>query len=139
MSGTCNNAEDVNNPTLRLLKLQREARAQLTTAYIENVNNCAVDINVGNVVRLNNQSAIHPPVTHGPGNYLSELACYRNYYRVRRINRRDVKLWEKEERRRRFEIEDRKKRKNNDFLKVLMTHRDDFFRYFKIKRSGSNV
>ncbi len=82
--------------------------------------------------------SIHAPVSHGQGNYLSELLPFRNYYRTKKQSRREMKAVEKEEKRRRFEIDERRRKKNAEYLKAVMLHRDDFFRFHKNKRSGKH-
>lgn len=80
---------------------------------------------------------IHPPVSLGPTNYVSDLLAYRNFYRTRKQMRRDVKAWEKEDRRRRLELEDRRKKKALEYHKALLSHREDFFRFHKNKKFGT--
>lgn len=86
------------------------------------------------------QSAtVHAPVSHGQGNYLSELLPFRSFYRTKKQSRREMKSVEKEERRRRAEIDDRRRKKSAEYVKAVMLHRDDFFRFHKNKRSGEHI
>ncbi|KAJ1441487.1 SNF2 family N-terminal domain-containing protein [Ochromonadaceae sp. CCMP2298] len=78
--------------------------------------------------------SFHPAVALGPSNYLAELLPYRNFYRTKKQMRKDVKAWEREERRRRLEVEDRRKRRSTEYHKTLMAHKDEFFRFHKNKK-----
>jgi hypothetical protein len=81
----------------------------------------------------------HAPVSHGQGNYLSELLPFRNYFRTKKQSRREMKAVEKEEKRRRSEIDERRRKKSAEYLKAVLLHRDDFFRFHKNKRSGKHL
>lgn len=84
-------------------------------------------------------AVVHPPVALGPTNYVTELLAHRSYYRNRKQQRRDVKAWEKEDRRRRLELEDRRKKKAVEYHKALLAHREDFFRFHKGRKFGKCV
>lgn len=110
--------------------LQRHVRAALIQQHIS-----VQTTKTSNSV-ANKQLSIHPPVALGPSNFLSELLPYRNFYRTKKHGKREVKAWEKDERRRRLELEDRRRRRMNEFHKMLVAHRDEFIRFHKGKRSG---
>lgn len=107
--------------------LQRQVRSALVKQYL-GAN--------GAQQSGSSSSHIHPPVALGPTNYITELLAYRSYYRNRKQARRDVKAWEKEDRRRRLELEDRRKKKAAEYHKTLMAHREDFFRFHKGRKFG---
>jgi ATP-dependent helicase STH1/SNF2 len=64
-----------------------------------------------------------------------ECLAYRAHYRVRRQNKRDNKSFEKDEKRKRMESEDRRRRRVNEYLRVLLDHRESFLRFHKQKRA----
>jgi hypothetical protein len=86
-----------------------------------------------------NAAVVHPPVALGPTNYVTELLAHRSFYRNRKQQRRDVKAWEKEDRRRRLELEDRRKKKATEYHKALLAHREDFFRFHKSRKFGEGL
>jgi hypothetical protein len=73
----------------------------------------------------------------GTSNYLSDMIPASSCYRIRKQSKREIKAWEKEDKRKRSEIEERKKRKVNDYHKTLMDHRDSFLKFHKGVRSGT--
>lgn len=79
---------------------------------------------------------MHPAVLHGPGGLFSYIAPRKTFTRNRRQAKRETRIWEKEERRRRMEIEDKKKRKALEHFRALLAHREEFFRFHKNKRIG---
>jgi hypothetical protein len=79
---------------------------------------------------------VHPAVLHGPGGLFSYIAPRKTFTRNRRQAKRETRIWEKEERRRRMEIEDKKKRKALEHFRALLAHREEFFRFHKNKRIG---
>ena len=109
-----------------LLKLQREARAQLLKEYIECAKRSAV--------------RIHPIETINADNFMQSQWCYllpyKQHARTKKQYTRDVKTFEKNDRRKKNEAEDRKRRKTHEFHKLLMSQRDDFLRFHKSRRSG---
>ncbi len=91
-----------------------------------------------NLVKLTSghNGSVHPHVAHVPGNCLSELVSFRSHYRVKKQSKREMKMAEKEEKRRKAELDDRKKRRTLEHLKAVMSHRDNFFKFHKFKRTG---
>lgn len=117
--------------------LQRKVRAALVKQHLSSLQpTAAAQGTAANQVANVN---IHPPVSLGPTNYVSDLLAYRSFYRTRKQMRRDVKAWEKEDRRRRLELEDRRKKKALEYHKALLSHREDFFRFHKGKKFGTSL
>jgi hypothetical protein len=114
--------------------LQRQVRAALIRQHLTN----STAVTATTPTQLN-AANIHPPIALGPTNYVTELLAYRNFYRNRKQNRRDVKAWEKEDRRRRLELEDKRKKKALEYHKALLAHREDFFRFHKSKKFGKFI
>jgi hypothetical protein len=81
---------------------------------------------------------IHPPIAMGPSNFLAPLLPYRQFHRNRKQSKRDLRLWDREERRRKLELEDKRKKKALEYHKALMSHREDFFRFHKFKKFGKS-
>lgn len=115
----------------KFFALQREERVALSDAYIESVVSIANSSSNSNAL-----ASIHPPAIHGQGNYISELLPFRSHYRTKKQTRRDVKASEKEEKRRKAEMDERRRKRTAEFSKAVMLHRDDFFRFHKGKRAG---
>ena len=80
---------------------------------------------------------LHPPTFLGSGNYLAELIPYRNFYHTKKQDRNFVRNFEKQDRRRRQDIEEKRRRRVIEFHKVLLAHKEEFFRFHKGKRSES--
>ncbi len=114
--------------------LQRQVRAALVKQHINTVSAISNPANPTATV-----NTIHLPIALGPTNYATELISYRNFYRTRKQLRRDIRGWEKEERRRRLELEDKRKKKALEYHKAILAHREDFFRFHKNKRSGMYI
>eukprot|EP01034_Spumella_vulgaris_P021763 gene21763-27819_t len=108
-----------------VFSVQRGCRSELIDEHFEHI------LKVSSIAPV----SIHPPVSHGQGNYLSELLPFRSFYRTKKQSRREMKVVEKEERRRKSEIDDRRRRKSGDHFKAILLHRDEFFRFHKNKRS----
>ena len=102
----------------RLFTLQREARSSLIKSYIE----------------LNGTSNVHPATASSSG----LLARNKQTVRTRKQLKKDVKLWEKELKKKKADINETKHRKYQDFLKLLMAHRDEFTLFQKMKRSEAS-
>ena len=79
---------------------------------------------------------MHPPLQHGQGGILSLIAPRKTFTRIRRQAKKETRLWEKEEKRRKTEIEDKKKKKATEYFRTLLAHREEFFRFHKNKRIG---
>lgn len=109
--------------------LQRQMRAALVRQQLTG--------NPSATAAQTNAVVVHPPVALGPTNYVTELLAHRSFYRNRKQQKRDVKAWEKEDRRRRLELEDRRKKKAVEYHKALMAHREDFFRFHKSRKFGT--
>lgn len=58
---------------------------------------------------------------------------WRSFVRTKAV-RRDLRNYEREERRKRGELEDRRRKRVADFHKTLFLHRDEFLRFHKAKR-----
>lgn len=113
--------------------LQRKVRAALVKQHMSSLQPVGQSSAANQAAALN----MHPPVSLGPTNYVSDLLAYRNFYRTRKQMRRDVKAWEKEDRRRRLELEDKRKKKALEYHKALLSHREDFFRFHKGRKIGA--
>jgi hypothetical protein len=48
-----------------------------------------------------------------------------------------VKNWEKDDKRRRLDEDNRRKALVSGYYKALMSHREDFFKFHKAKRAGT--
>ena len=120
----------------QLLKLQREARAEVVKKYIKFVSN-------PNAKPPRIPNSIHPIETIGVDNYMQSdryyLMPYKQYVRTKKQSLRDMKSFEKQDRKKKNEVDDKKKRRVNDFHKQLMIHRDDFLRFHKGKKSGFSI
>lgn len=114
--------------SLKLLKLQRQERAGLISQHVLKI--------VDGIPHAAGLSALHPLSLTGPGGYGSQLLQRRQHQRVKRQTKRDVVKWEKEERRRKNEVDEKKRKRGNEYLKAVMAHREDFLRFHKHKRSG---
>ena len=123
--------ENSNSQSDELWVLQRQVRAALVKQHINTVSAISNPSNPSTTV-----NTIHLPIALGPTNYATDLISYRNFYRTRKQLRRDIRAWEKEERRRRLELEDKRKKKALEYHKAILAHREDFFRFHKNKRSG---
>lgn len=73
----------------------------------------------------------------GTANYLSDLVPSSTCYRVRKQSKREIKSWEKDDKRKRSDTEERRKRKVTDYHKTLMEHREAFQKFHKNCRSES--
>lgn len=111
-----------------LLKLQREARAKLLKSFVETAKKASI--------------RIHPIETINADNYMQSHSCYllpyKQQIRTRKQSLRDVKLFEKVDRKKKNETEDRRRRKWHDFHKLILSQRDDFLRFHKSRRAGEN-
>ena len=118
----------------RLLQLQREVRSDALKRFMKSP--------VGSVgpKGLKTQFGIHPVETINADNYMQSdkyyLMSYKSFVRTKKQSLRDVKAFEKQDRRRKGEIDDRKRRRFHDFHKILMIRRDDYFRFHKGRKSG---
>jgi len=116
----------------QLLKLQREARGEVVKKYIKFASN-------PNAKPPRIPNSIHPIETIGADNYMQSdryyLMPYKQYIRSKKQSVRDVKSFEKLDRRKKNEVDDKKKRRVNEFHKQLMVHRDEFMRFHKGKKA----
>eukprot|EP01038_Epipyxis_sp_PR26KG_P004082 gene4082-5828_t len=111
--------------------LQRKIRSNLIEAHSSDNSNSFLPIDFVSAVVDGNTN---PPISSL--NYFnSKLLPFRNFIRTKKLSRRDFKLWEKEDRRRRAESEYEKKRRNSDFFRAILNHREEFFRFFRSKRT----
>lgn len=122
-------ANDINSELL-LVEKQRTYRAQLVQEHIQTVKRFHP------VEDLTWERGIHHPVPVGSGNYFLELKP-QNQFRTRVQSQRSVKLWERDEKRRRYEIDDKKKKKFIEFHRAVMSHRDDFLKFHKYRKLES--
>lgn len=94
---------------LKLWRLQRRVRATLFSQVKNRIPGC-----------------------HGLESYISELFSRRNYIRVRKVVKSNPKLMD--EKRKRIELEERRRRKSVEFLKALLNHREELFRFHRNRR-----
>ena len=57
--------------------------------------------------------------------------------RTKKSLRRDIKHMDKELKKKILEREENRRRNHSLFLKAVLSHRDDFFRYHRFKRSDA--
>lgn len=81
-------------------------------------------------------SQIYSGLPLGASNQLSELSNYSSFLRIRKQSKREIKAWDRDEKKKRLDYEDRKKKKNAEFLKVVMEHRESFFKAHKSAKAG---
>ena len=72
----------------------------------------------------------------GISNYFSDLTPSASCYRVRKQSKREIKSWEKDDKKKRAETDDKRKKKLTDYHKALMEHRDAFQKFHKNCRLG---
>jgi hypothetical protein len=108
-------SSSANSSTERLRMLQRSLRSVICSKSNLNLSQ-AIQSNL----HINNE----------------DILAHRTHFRVKKFAKRDSKNWEKDERRRRLEIEEKKKRRITDFHKQILDHREAFLRYHKQKRAG---
>ena len=68
---------------------------------------------------------------------MNTLNPRKHVMKERKKSKRDMKAFEKEQMRMKQGIDEVRKRKQSDFLKVVMNHRDEFLRFYKEKRMES--
>ena len=73
----------------------------------------------------------------GTSNYFADIVPASSCFRIRKQSKREIKAWEKDDKKKRVEIEEKKKRKVNDYHKALMEHRDAFQKFHKGVRTGN--
>lgn len=72
----------------------------------------------------------------GTANYFADLIPSSSCYRVRKQSKREIKIYEKEDKKKRIEIDEKRKKKISDYHKALMDHRDAFQKFHKNCRNG---
>lgn len=119
-----------------LMMLQRRARASLINNYLKSA--LPTDIKA-----QKSAVGIHPIETLGIDNYLQSekyhMVPYYLFARTKKQSVRDVKAFEKSDRKRKGESDDKKKRRMNEFHKVLIGHRDDLLRFHKARKAGGRL
>lgn len=73
----------------------------------------------------------------GTSNYLADMVPASSCYRIRKQSKREIKAWEKDDKRKRAEVDDKKRRKVSEYHKNLMEHRDSFLKFHKSVRGGN--
>ena len=135
-----NSASAQSHPPLWMI--QRQMRSAVVRQHISDIlsttpqSNASI-IHTATAVSKDKLQPLHPPTFLGAGNYVAELIPYRNFYHTKKQDRNFVRNFEKQDRRRRQDIEEKRRRRVIDFHKVLLAHKDEFFRFHKGKRSES--
>ena len=135
---------------LALWALQRQARASLAESYAKchdivssaenNTTNIATSSSStasSRVVMLTGGlgSGMHVPSATGQAGVVAQLVSPRSKFtRTRRQHKRDLKLFERDEKKRRSDLQKLRTVREQEYLKELLAHREDFFRFHKTKR-----
>lgn len=114
----------------KLWLMQRADRSSLISHALNRRDTSPENAYSSSVVNIN----IHPPSSFGNGSYVSELLPRKNFHRTKRYAKKDVRLLEREEKRKKQEIDDKRKKKMNEYIRVVMAHREEFLRFHKTKR-----
>jgi ATP-dependent helicase STH1/SNF2 len=103
----------------KLFMLQRKLRSMVASRYLE----------------LQKQETVSNPVGTilGPGNVLGELVHYSHYSRGKKYNKTGKGIAYEERKRR--DLDERRRKKQNDYHKALMDHREAFVNFHKLARS----
>jgi len=115
-------------PFSQLIFLQRQLRAVLLKSYLDNRKKEG----------LRNTSDVIPSLSNSLStNYFSEFLSINSYYRARKQNRREIRNSDRDDRRKRGDIDEKKRKKQNDYFKALMDHRDSFLKFHKGCKAGN--
>lgn len=148
-------AADSASVELALWTLQRQARASLIAEYIKchaiaekakaasppvfssaaTTHHDATGSGSEEVVVVaGGACGVHAPCSTGTGGLLTLLAPRKMFVRTKKQAKRDIRQFEKDERRKRTETQKQRSQRSDEYLKELLTHREDFFRFHKAKR-----
>ena len=143
---------------LALWALQRQARASLVESYAKchdivasSENNiittsssttaAGAGVASSRVVMLTGGLAsggMHVPSATGQaGGIVAQLVPRKQYTRLRRQQKRDLKLFERDEKKRRTDLQKLRTVREQEYLKELLQHGQEFFRFHKSKRSDA--
>jgi hypothetical protein len=86
------------------------------------------------VVAAGGACGVHTPCSTGAGGLLALLAPRRQFTRTKRQAKRDIRQFEKDERRKRTETLKARSQRADEYFRELLAHREDFFRFHKTKR-----
>jgi SNF2 family DNA or RNA helicase len=128
---------------LALWALQRQARAAVAQSYVRchavaEVATKAPQLSPACAITVaGGSTGQHAPGITGAAAALQQLVARRQHTRVRRQNKKDIKVFEKEERKRRVDAQKQRSQRADDYFKELLAHRDEFFRFHKAKRGDA--
>ena len=145
---------------LALWTLQRQARASLAESYAkchdivaspDNNNTMATSSSSSSAGGMSNHmpssrvlmltgglaGGMHVPSATGQANVVSQLLLRKNYTRTKRQPKRDLKIFERDEKKRRTDLQKLRTMREQEYLKELLAHREDFLRFHKAKRSDA--
>jgi hypothetical protein len=126
--------QKTNNLLTQCFYLQRHVRANVLKVFMETR---AKEYQLETMSPHSLQSfKLTGGISLGTSNYFADLIPAASCYRIRKQSKREIKAWEKEDKKKRVEIEEKKKRKVSDYHKALMEHRDAFQKFHKGVRSG---
>ena len=80
---------------------------------------------------------MHVPSATGLASVVSQLLLRKSYTRTRRQQKRDLKLFERDEKKRRTDLQKLRTMREQEYLKELLAHREDFLRFHKTKRADA--
>jgi len=80
---------------------------------------------------------MHVPSATGLASIVQQLLPRKSHTRTRRQQKRDLKLFERDEKKRRTDLQKLRTMREQEYLKELLAHREDFFRFHKTKRADA--
>ncbi len=115
-----------NKITVQSFYLQRTLRAALLKSYVDHRKK-ETSKSSGEIVNATNSLA---------NNYFSEFLSVSSNYRSRKQTRREIRNWERDDKRKRVDLDEKKRKKQGDYFKSLMDHRDAFLKFHKSTKTG---
>lgn len=82
-------------------------------------------------------SGMHVPCATGLAGVVAQLSPRKQFTRTRRQQKRDLKLFERDEKKRRTDLQKLRTLREQEYLKELLSHREDFFRFHKAKKADA--
>ena len=77
--------------------------------------------------------------TESESHYLTKVTPWRLHIKQGKTFKKDLKLLEREEKRKRLEIDQKRRFKMQEYHKTLNQHRDDFLKFHKARKLGVYV
>lgn len=119
-----------NKLSVQSFYLQRHLRAALLKSYVDNRKKETLK---------NPTDVVSNAANSLSSNYYSEFLSVSGHYRSRKQNRREIKNWERDDRRKKVDLDEKKRKKQNDYFKSLMDHRDAFLKFHKTTKAGNII